>query len=592
MSPMRVRFLGPALAVLVLSCGPGLPPPASGPPPASATPVAPPAARPPVVVTIAVDQLAAWVLAERLPLLPEAGGFARLRKEGTYVVEARHAHAATDTAPGHAALYTGGPPRHSGIFANEVIDPRSHKRVSILRDPSTRLLGPAGPLDAPGSSTAAYRAETLADRLRAEHPDAFVASFALKDRSAIPGGGRKPDAVIWYDTGSDAFVTSTAFAPAFPAWAAAEGAHEAVERQRAAPWALLRPAWVASNARTPDLQPGEGDVGGFGVVFPHGYSASSARPMAFRASPASDERLLALALAAVARPRFGAVPSLLAISFSANDYVGHVFGPDSWEAWDQLSRLDVMLSTLLDALDRRVGSGNYAVLLSADHGTTPMPETASVAGARPWCGAPGADRWERPCAAGGRLYMDELSAALQAAARAAIGPGDWVLGVADPYVYLTPEARSLDAARRDKLLAALVATLSANPLVARVVETRTIPATCAAPLPSPPRQPEPLDTLLCRSLSQGAGELYVVARSGSFFDPDYIVGKGTSHGAPYLHDRSVPLLVRAPGRARAGQSVDEPVGIAAFARTAASMLGVAPPSGAADGIDLAPPATR
>src|SRR5947199_298361 len=79
----------------------------------------PRAERPPrVVVTLVVDQLAAWIAAQRWPLLPPEGGFARLRREGTYAKEMRYAHAATDTAPGHAALYTGNTPRGSGIFGN------------------------------------------------------------------------------------------------------------------------------------------------------------------------------------------------------------------------------------------------------------------------------------------------------------------------------------------------------------------------------------------------------------------------------------------------------------------------------------------
>src|SRR5438270_499974 len=64
-------------------------------------PAAPPAAPPrswPVVVSIVVDQEAAWIADERWPLLPADGGFARLRREGTYARDMRYAHAATDTA--------------------------------------------------------------------------------------------------------------------------------------------------------------------------------------------------------------------------------------------------------------------------------------------------------------------------------------------------------------------------------------------------------------------------------------------------------------------------------------------------------------
>ena len=42
------------------------------------------------------------------------------------------------------------------------------------------------------------------------------------------------------------------------------------------------------------------------------------------------------------------VPDLLAISFSAHDYAGHSWGPDSWEVLDLTLRLDRALGQLFD----------------------------------------------------------------------------------------------------------------------------------------------------------------------------------------------------------------------------------------------------
>src|SRR3954464_10922170 len=75
------------------------PPPASRslPPAAPATMAAP---RAPLLIVVVVDQLAAWVMAERLPSLSPDGAFARLRREGLFVRELRYEHATTSTAPG------------------------------------------------------------------------------------------------------------------------------------------------------------------------------------------------------------------------------------------------------------------------------------------------------------------------------------------------------------------------------------------------------------------------------------------------------------------------------------------------------------
>ena len=73
---------------------------------------------------------------------------------------------------------------------------------------------------------------------------------------------------------------------------------------------------------------------------------------------------------------------LLALSLSSHDYVAHVFGPDSWEAWDELRRLDRGLAELLAALDALVGPTGYAVMLTGDHGSNPLPEISRAGQAR------------------------------------------------------------------------------------------------------------------------------------------------------------------------------------------------------------------
>jgi hypothetical protein len=541
---------------------------------------APAAARAwPVIVSIVIDQEAAWIAAERWPLLPADGGLARLRREGTYAADMRYAHAATDTAPGHAALYTGAPPRVSGIWANEVIDPTSHARVSILRDSATKLVTSGAPETAPGSSSGPLKVDTIADRFRVAHRDALIVSLSIKDRGAIFGGGRSPTATLWFDKDRDRFVTSSAFASSLPAWAEPLAAPVAV---RATPWTLLDPAWVESHAATPDAEPGEGELGGAPFVFPHDVAHAKSPAAAFRGSPFADDAILALALAALSAENGERRPTLLALSLSANDYVGHAYGPDSWEAWDELRRLDASLGRFFAQLDERFGPAGWSAILSADHGVTTMPEATSIAAARPWCftrkGASadaGSDRWERACGKVGRLMPDEIAAELRSAAAKAVprSTDALVAGIADPYVYLTPSARNLPPVDYERLKTALLAALVRHPEVDRVIETGGLPETC-------PAEADPsIDALVCRSfVPEHAGDLYILTKRGSFFDPNLVAGKGTSHGSPYLFDRSVPLLVRAPGRAAPGRVVEEPISFRVFARTLSTLLGIEPPN--------------
>jgi len=223
-------------------------------------------ARAPVVIAMVIDQFAGWVASERLDLLPTHGGFARLRREGTYVRDARYAHGTTDTAPGHAALFTGAPPRATGIFSNETVHDGSGRITAIVRDESTHLVDPTGVTKSVGASLAALRTETLADGLRAAAPNAIILSFSLKDRGTLFGAGRHPNVALWYDPGLDTIVTSTAYGRELPAWSLPLGNHEQLMRNRSVPWQPLDLAWVQRNSRTPDNQEGENDLVGYGVT--------------------------------------------------------------------------------------------------------------------------------------------------------------------------------------------------------------------------------------------------------------------------------------------------------------------------------------
>jgi len=522
----------------------------------------------PIVVGVVVDQLAAWMAEERWPELPSTGGFARLKREGVYERDVRYAHAVTDTAPGHSALYTGRPPRDSGIFANDVVDDDSGKSHGVLRDDKTKLVTVDGLTDIVGVSLQRLDVPTLADNFRAARADADIVTISLKDRGAIFGGGRTPSAALWFDSKLDAFVTSTAFATSLPAWAKEHASNAWLVRMRAEPWTPTDGTWLSKHSLTPDAQLGEGDESGYGTTFPHLVSASQRPSAAFRASPYADAAVARLALDAIAA-HDETKPMMLALSFSANDTIAHMFSPDSWESWDNLRRLDGELAALFTALDAKVGAEGWSLALTGDHGASTLPEAADVA--RPWCRTTRAtkDTWERPCGPLGRIVGDTLADSLETEAKKSLGKAApksrIVLGVADPYVYLTSETSKLPKADRDKVVAAVRAAALASPGVDRV----------ASYVAGPCATGESIDALVCRSLSsKNADALFLVPKPGWFFDAGYVVGKGSSHGAPYLYNRAVPLLVRSPRHVQAGLTEVNPRPFTAFTSTMAAMLNI------------------
>src|SRR4029077_10919722 len=99
-------------------------------------------------------------------------------------------------------------------------------------------------------------------------------------------------------------------------------------------------------------------------------------------SPYADTYLTKLAELSVDQLGLGKSggTDFLGVSYSSPDYVGHSYGPRSWEIQDILFRLDRDLGELFAHLDDEVGRGKYVVALSADHGVVPVPEDSQKAG--------------------------------------------------------------------------------------------------------------------------------------------------------------------------------------------------------------------
>ncbi len=508
--------------------------------PQVSTPAKSPTARPRWLVALVVDQLAARAANDKLAELPADGGFARLRREGRWYRDMRFAHAITETAPGHASLFTGKTPHEHGIVANEVLD-ASGKSQGILADPEAKLLDVHGLRSEGGAaSLRALRAVTFASLYRQSFPSGRVLALSLKDRGAAFGADAKPELVAWYEPGLPGVVTSNAFATVFPA--ALTQFSNQTESRFSEIWQPLDPAWLGKHASIDD-QPGESDLGGYGRVFPHDIRRSNKPGLAFRAHPVANTWLVDLTIAALEanhEPR----PTLLTVSFSTNDYVGHLFGADSQEAWDQLRRLDAELARLFAYFDKKVGKSGWSAVLSADHGIGVLPELSRHA-------HPDGHGADSPSTQ--RIVGDKLLESARKAADADLGKGNWVAGIVAPYLYLSTEARSLEPAKRARLEQVLVKTLTAKPGILRLFDVRQAAATC------PDFQDETIEALVCRSLSPGrGGDYYIATAPGAVFalTPD---ASGMNHGSHAVSDRSVPLLVREADGAGAGSETTETI---------------------------------
>lgn len=505
----RARRPAVALAMVLGAAAPlaaPAPAPAAGPPPADTAAVAvPPAAVPPapaedrpaLVLLLVVDQLARW----RLDPAALPGGLGRLLREGRVFADATVAHGVTETCPGHAAISTGLHPGHAGIPANRVFE-RGRPRYCVE-----------------GGSVSLLRGDTLADRLRAAGGRAVALSE--KDRAALLLGGRRGLAV-WLDPAAG-FVARRPDGTAPPPWV------ERFDAQRGlAPFDAARfPVEWAHRTDDPRALPDDtaGEATFASRTSPHPVRAGDLPTTVMRllATPFADALTLDLARIAVEAEGLGTGPAvdLLAVSLSATDYLGHAYGPDSQEAHAALGTLDAQVGAFLSFLEERVGRGRLLVVLTADHGVTPLPEVAAALGVTE-CRVPG-----------GRVPGADLRARIAALARQScrLPAAPEVTTDGDGAFALPAETWASCRVPRADAAVAVAAGLAGAPGVVKAWTAAAVGVDrCAGAC-----------ALYRNSFDrERSGDWTVELDPGCLLSP--AGATGTSHGSVHLTDRAVPVV--------------------------------------------------
>ncbi|MBI5771652.1 MAG: alkaline phosphatase family protein [Verrucomicrobia bacterium] len=519
-------------------------------------------APPKLAVFIAVDQLRADYLVRFRPYFAE-GGFKRLLEGGADFRNAHYRHAITHTGPGHALMLSGVYSNVHGIVGNEWIDRTTWESVNCVEDPGSPLVGinPAelGPTQAKapqktGRSPQNYLATTVSDVLKARYGEkcrVFAASG--KDRGAILPGGHKADGAYWDENGR--FVTSRYYRAELPAWVVAFNAEHPAAAHYGAVWDRLLAPEIYEKTQGPDAAPGELDGSGYTPVFPKKVTGGSAPNshaffVAYENSPFATVALGAFAERAVVEEKLGRHEGtdLLSVSFSQVDAIGHNYGPDSHEVMDSVLRLDRVLAALFATIDREVGLKNCVIVLTADHGVTPLPEHDS--------GVPS-----------GRVKVTDLDAAVKKALDAkfgALAKGETWFARDNATYHLRPAAIAARATTAEAAAETVKRALLAVPQMGH--------AFTRAELVAAPIEGDSVLAMARRSFNPERPRDVLF-----FMKPNFMtkVAPGTSHGAPYEDDTHVPLVFWGQG-VPAGVRTER-VGVESLAPTLAGLLGVSLP---------------
>lgn len=509
--------------------------------------------KPKLIVGIVVDQMRWDYINQFKAHFTTQQGFLRFVNEGASCNNNFIPYVPTVTACGHTAVYTGSTPSLHGITGNQWYDNYKQKNVYCVEDATVQSVGvegsPAGKMSPVNVWTS-----TIGDEIKlANNFKSKVIGISIKDRGAIIPAGHSADGAFWYDSKSGNFISSTYYGKNLPTWVSAFNAQHRVD-------SLYAKGWNLSLAKSVYEANCDGDVNSYEATplgaeqkgFPYTLTQFIGKDYGKIAStPYGNTLVVEMAEKALINEQMGAddKTDLLAISFSSPDYIGHSFGPNSWETLDGYVKLDALIAQLFASLDKQVGKNNYTVFLTADHAVANIPDFAkkhkipgglvSEAGLKKELGQ--------------HLLKQGLDDKLIAAI------GEYNLHFNHPLM------DSLGVSQ-DKLVKIVSSFIEQKPGILQVVESRKA-ATAALP--------QQLRERIVNGYNpQRSGDLFIVTKSG------YMDGypTGTNHGVFYNYDAHIPLLWYGNGIQK-GQ-VNTVNYMTDIAPTLSTLLGIQMPSGA------------
>ncbi len=459
---------------------------------------------PALVLLIAIDQFRNDRIDASLP-----GGLGKLAREGRMYTDASLDHGLTSTCPGHAVMLTGVNPSKAGIPGNYYVDTAAWELKYCVEDDATEHLVLGGE---EGRSPWMLSAPTLGQQVKARF-DGRSFSVSGKDRAAIMMAGHEADGVYWFDKDQVRFTTSKFYQQSLPDYVTT------FNQQFVDALPLL---WEHDAGRfRPDDYSGESDDNS--RVSGHEIRDGDIDELGERIydSPYLDTLTFELARRLVTEEALGqkGVTDVLAISLSANDTVGHQFGPYSAESEHTLNVIDTELAMFLDLLDQTVGEDRYIVALTSDHGVANLPEWQTELGQN------------RCPIEGGRIglygFIGSLLFDIYAEYTAPWDfPTDLVM-FSGSQLYINRPYLAQNQLEFDQVVSGLTRILEAEPGVKKLWTRSEIEHTQSNEA-----------RLLRNSIVEGAsGDLYLQ------MEQDCIISDtGTTHGSLYDYDRSIPLI--------------------------------------------------
>lgn len=509
--------------------------------------------KPKLVIGIVVDQMRWDYVNKFKPFFTNKTGFIRFLNEGATCDNTTVPYVPTVTACGHASIYTGSVPALNGIVGNDWYDNILQKKVYCVDDANVQTVGSSSIANGKMSPVNVWTT-TIGDELKlATNFKSKVIGVSLKDRGAIIPAGHAADAAYWYDTLSGNFITSTYYAKTLPNWVTNFNNAHYVDSFYSKGWNLSLPTTIYENNCDGDENNyEEKPFGESATHFPYKLNEFIGQNYSkITTTPSGNNLLINLAKEALINENLGkdSITDLLTISFSSPDYIGHKFGPNSWETLDGYVKLNETLSDFFTFLDKQVGKGNYTVFLTADHAVANIPEYAKKHN------LPGTKYDEKAIKKDLNNCLSSLN----------LNP-KLIAYVGDNNIYYNHPLMDSLHVNNEFLTTSITNYFEKLPMILQIIENRKA---AIAPIPQMARE-----KIINGYNAQRGGDLMILTKSG------VVDGypRGTSHGVLYNYDAHIPFLLFGNG-IKTGV-VNTPTYMTDIAPTIATLLGIQMPSGA------------
>ena len=242
---------------------------------------------------------------------------------------------------------------------------------------------------------------------------------------------------------------------------------------------------------------------------------------------------------------------MLCIGIATPDIVGHSYGPDSHETFDNMLRTDVQLAEFFTYLDKRIGLRNCVIALSADHGIPPIPEYKMKIS---------------PDVKAARIGSKEISSRATDILNKAYGKpsSPWVAQTVDATMYLNEEALKEKGITKTAASKALKDSLANHFPIDKVYTAEELLGAQE-------------ENCFCQNVKLSfypprSGDVMLLVAPFSIIDGS---PTGTNHGMPYTYDTHVPLMIACANIKQGEYNVQvSPIDVAP---TLAKLLGIEMP---------------